>query len=368
MADHSSRSFRSRWHAILACAALILLSAAGVLFWRHTNVRQAQAAHTEQSAVPVTVDIAATRDVPIYFSGLGIVQASNTTALHTQVDGKLQIGQFHGRPARQEGRRAGQDRPAAFIRPRSTRPRPRRRQDEAQLVGAQKDLERFQTLVSKNFETQQNLDQQQVAMVDQVKASIAADDAAIETAQTQFDYTDHHRAERRPHGHAPGRSRQHRACHRHGADRDPDADETDLRHVHLAGRKISTTSARPWRAARLRSSPTTRTTAAARDRAHCSLIDNEHRSGHRHDQAQGEFPQRRRETVAGRIRQRARADRYPQGCAHRALGRHPARTARLFCLAHPAGQHRAGAADPGRRSATAISPSSPPASAPATAS
>jgi membrane fusion protein, multidrug efflux system len=64
----------------------------------------------------------------------------------------------------------------------------RKAQDEAALTAALKDLTRFQTLAAKNFETQQNLDQQQ-AKVDQAKASIAADDAAIETAQTNLDYT-----------------------------------------------------------------------------------------------------------------------------------------------------------------------------------
>jgi multidrug efflux system membrane fusion protein len=61
-------------------------------------------------------------------------------------------------------------------------------QDEAALIAAVKDLARFQALVAKNAETQQNLDLQQ-AKVDQTKASIDADDAAIETAQTNLDYT-----------------------------------------------------------------------------------------------------------------------------------------------------------------------------------
>jgi multidrug efflux system membrane fusion protein len=61
-------------------------------------------------------------------------------------------------------------------------------QDEAALTAAVKDMARFQTLILKNVETQQNVDLQQ-AKVDQAKASIAADDAAIETAQTNLDYT-----------------------------------------------------------------------------------------------------------------------------------------------------------------------------------
>jgi multidrug efflux system membrane fusion protein len=60
--------------------------------------------------------------------------------------------------------------------------------DEATLSAAEKDLGRFRTLVQKNAETQQNLDLQQ-AKVDQAHASVDADRAAIETAQTNLDYT-----------------------------------------------------------------------------------------------------------------------------------------------------------------------------------
>ena len=50
--------------------------------------RQTQAA--QAAPVPVTVVEASTRDVPIYLDGLGTVQASNTVAIRSQVDGKLQ--------------------------------------------------------------------------------------------------------------------------------------------------------------------------------------------------------------------------------------------------------------------------------------
>ena len=187
MANHSSRSFRRRWHAVLTCAAIVLLSAAGVMFWRHSRVKPAQAARTQPAAVPVTVDVAATRDVPIYLSGLGIVQASNTTAIHSQVDGKLQSVNFV------EGQTVHQGDVLIQIDPRFyqaalDQAKAKKAQDEAQLVSAQKDLERFQTLVLKNAETQQNVDHQ-VALVGQVKATIEADQAAVESAQVQLDYT-----------------------------------------------------------------------------------------------------------------------------------------------------------------------------------
>ena len=64
----------------------------------------------------------------------------------------------------------------------------KRAQDVAMLVAAEKDLARAKMLAEKNAGSQQNLDQQQ-AKFDQLQASIAADDAAIATAQTQLDYT-----------------------------------------------------------------------------------------------------------------------------------------------------------------------------------
>jgi multidrug efflux system membrane fusion protein len=125
--------------------------------------------------------------VPIYLTGLGTVQALFTVAIHAQVDGKLQEVLF------KEGQRVKRGDVLAKIDPRLyqaalDQAKAHKAQDQAGLIAAQKDLERFRALVAKNAETQQNLDLQQ-AKVDQSKASIDADDAAIETAQTNLDYT-----------------------------------------------------------------------------------------------------------------------------------------------------------------------------------
>ena len=125
--------------------------------------------------------------MPIYLTGLGTVQALYTVAIHTQVDGKLQDVFF------KEGQRVRKGDVLAKIDPRLyqaalDQAKARKAMDEAALIAAQKDLVRFQALVLKNAETQQNLDLQQ-SKVDQAKASIDADAAAIETAQTNLDYT-----------------------------------------------------------------------------------------------------------------------------------------------------------------------------------
>lgn len=171
----------------LGAGAIILCSlvAAGAV-WRSGN-SHAGPATAAPPAVPVTVADATYKDVPIYLDGLGTVQASDTTAVHTQVDGKLQSVDFV------EGQGVHKGDVLAQIDPRLyqaalDQAKAKKAQDEAQLVSAKKDLERFQTLVGKGFETTQNLDHQ-IALVAQLQATIQADQAAIESAQTQLDYT-----------------------------------------------------------------------------------------------------------------------------------------------------------------------------------
>jgi multidrug efflux system membrane fusion protein len=142
---------------------------------------------TAVAKVPVSVAVASRQNVPIYLSGLGTVQASYTIGIHSQVDGKLVEVRFT------EGQHVKTGDVLAKIDPRLyqaalDQARAKKAQDEAQLVSAQKDLARSRTLAAQNFQTEQIVDQQQ-AKVEQLKAAIAADSAAIETAQTQLDYT-----------------------------------------------------------------------------------------------------------------------------------------------------------------------------------
>src|SRR5580698_11338445 len=161
---------------------LIAAGVAVLAYWYWSQGPDPARAARPRAAVPVSIATAARQDVPIYLTGLGTVQALYTVAIHAQVDGKLQEVLF------KEGQRVKKGDVLAKIDPRLyqaalDQAKARKAQDEAALVAAQKDLARFQTLVLKNVETQQNLDLQQ-AKVDQTKASIDADVATIETAQT----------------------------------------------------------------------------------------------------------------------------------------------------------------------------------------
>jgi multidrug efflux system membrane fusion protein len=171
----------------IAITATLGLAALGLaVFLLQRTPRPAGAAVRPPSAEVEVTPVQRT-SLPIFASGLGTVQASRTVALHSQVDGKLQDVSFT------EGQHVAQGDALAKIDPRLfqaslDQAKAKRAQDQANLTAAQKDLERYKQLALKSFETQQNLDLQQ-AKVDQNTAMVAADDAMIESAETQLDYT-----------------------------------------------------------------------------------------------------------------------------------------------------------------------------------
>lgn len=173
----------------LLIAAVAVLAAVGALYWYWVpGPSAARAARpAARPAVRVSVAVATRRDVPVYATGLGSVQASFTIGIHSQVEGIMQEVLFT------EGQHVKKGDVLARIDPRLfqaalDQAKGRRMQDVALLGSAEKDLARSRTLVSQSVATQQLVDQQQ-ARVDQLKGSVVADEAAIETAQTQLDYT-----------------------------------------------------------------------------------------------------------------------------------------------------------------------------------
>jgi multidrug efflux system membrane fusion protein len=176
-----------RGSRILFYCAILGVGGAGAWYYSQQGAEPVKPARAAAQAVPVTTAVATRRDLPIYLTGLGVVQASFTVGIRPQVDGKLESVLFtEGQHVRKGDVLAKID-PRLFIAA-LDQAKAKKLQDEAGLVSAQKDLARSRALVDKSFQTQQVLDQQ-TAKVDQLMASIAADDAAIETAQTNLDYT-----------------------------------------------------------------------------------------------------------------------------------------------------------------------------------
>jgi len=141
------------------------------------------------ASAPVRVKAAPVRlePVPIYLPSIGTIQAYNTVAVKTRVDGEIVKILF------EEGRDVKANDVLAVIDPRPFEAQLRQQQamlrkDKATLEGALLDLQRYETLVVKNFASQQQVDQQR-ATVDETRAQIENDEASIEYAKTQLMYT-----------------------------------------------------------------------------------------------------------------------------------------------------------------------------------
>jgi multidrug efflux system membrane fusion protein len=139
------------------------------------------------SAVQVNTAVAAVSDVPIYLGGLGTVQAFYTATIASRVDGQLVKVAF------KEGQMVKQGDLLAQIDPRPYQATydqavATKDKDAANLANAQRDLERYVTLAPQNFTSKQVLDTQK-ALVAQLTAQVKADQASIDSAKTQLDYT-----------------------------------------------------------------------------------------------------------------------------------------------------------------------------------
>ncbi|MDB5408689.1 MAG: efflux transporter periplasmic adaptor subunit [Rhodospirillales bacterium] len=173
---------------IVVVATVIVAASAGYLRWqsRAAPMPGATASPTVAS-VPAGIATVARHDVPVYLSGLGTVQAFNTVTIKTRVDGELQKVAFT------EGQEVKAGDLLAKIDPRPFQATldqavAKKTQDEAQLANAKLDLTRFANLATRDYATKQQLDTQR-ALVAQLEAQIEGDQASIDSAQTQLDYT-----------------------------------------------------------------------------------------------------------------------------------------------------------------------------------
>jgi multidrug efflux system membrane fusion protein len=149
------------------------------------KAQAAQKAAAHHPAIPVSISEVEKANFPVYLMGLGTVQAFNTVTVRTRVDGQIDKIAF------KEGQTVKQGDLLAEIDPRPyqatlDQAKAKKVQDEANLANANLDLQRYTRLGE--FATKQQLDTQR-STVAQLTAQIAADDAAISNAQTQFDYT-----------------------------------------------------------------------------------------------------------------------------------------------------------------------------------
>jgi multidrug efflux system membrane fusion protein len=175
-------TFKKR--ALIGGLALVLL----VIAWRTLIYKPADAA-TRTSPPAIAVDTAAANhtDVPIYLQGLGTVQAFYTVTVTARVDGELQkIGFTEGQDVHKGDLLAQIDpRPnqAAYEQAVATKAK-----DAAMLENAKRDVERYALLQPQDLASKQTVDTAR-ALLDQLTAQVQVDQAVIDNARTQLDYT-----------------------------------------------------------------------------------------------------------------------------------------------------------------------------------
>jgi multidrug efflux system membrane fusion protein len=182
---------RSRWTLAAALAALALCGAFG---WRHFYGADAgmggqDKANSAQAPAPIPVTIAQAKkaDFPVYLNGLGAVEPYQTILIRSRVDGEVTKIAF------KQGQMVKQGDVLVQIDPRPYQAAldqavAKKAQDEATLKNAQLDLVRYAGLAKEDSVAAQKVDTQQ-ATVNELIAQIKGDQASIDSAQTQVDYT-----------------------------------------------------------------------------------------------------------------------------------------------------------------------------------
>ncbi len=182
----SMRSLKpGRTRSVMIAAALLL----GLWFWLHWLAEQKAEAAKPKAPQGIAVDVAPAKraEVPLYAEGLGSVQAFYTVTITPRVDGQLmKVGFTEGQTVHKGDLLAQIDpRPyrAALEQALGTRDK-----DQALLENAKRDLERYEMLAPQDLASKQTVDTQR-ALVAQTAAQIKSDQAAVDNARTQLDYT-----------------------------------------------------------------------------------------------------------------------------------------------------------------------------------
>jgi multidrug efflux system membrane fusion protein len=151
------------------------------------TLRKPHAPPKPPTAIPVDVATVQRADVPVYLEGLGTVQAFYTVTITARVDGQIQKVAF------KEGQDVKKGDLLVQIDPRPYEAAlgvaiATRDKDRAQLANAHRDLQRYMELAPEDLASKQTIDTQH-ALIDQLTAQLKGDDAAIDNARTQLEYT-----------------------------------------------------------------------------------------------------------------------------------------------------------------------------------
>jgi multidrug efflux system membrane fusion protein len=165
--------------------AIGIILAALLVYWL-VQVLKPKPKPKPPPAVPVDIATAKLADVPVYVEGLGTVQAFYTVTVTARVDGQIESVDFV------EGQEVRKGAVLAQIDPRPLQAaldqaKAAAAKDNATLINARRDLERYELLAPEELASKQTVDTQH-SLVAQLDAQVRGDEANVASAQTQLDY------------------------------------------------------------------------------------------------------------------------------------------------------------------------------------
>ncbi len=188
--DNQTQSWigQHRVRASFIGAAVVV---AGAFIFFSVGGSRSAAADKKGKGGPQTVTIEASpasrANVPVTIEGLGTVQAYNTVTVTTRVDGALQKLGFTEGQLVHKGDLLAQIDPRPF-QAALGQAEAAKAKDQAQLASAKADLERYTMLAPQNLASQQTVDTAK-AQVSSLEAQIKGDQANIDNARTQLEYS-----------------------------------------------------------------------------------------------------------------------------------------------------------------------------------
>jgi multidrug efflux system membrane fusion protein len=189
--DQQPHAPRHSWVRIVVY--LVLVAALGLVVWRiYQNQKQAAASSASQAAVlmnrPVPVQVAAAeqKPMPIFLTALGTVTPYMSVTVKARVSGELKPVKFT------EGQQVKQGQTILVIDPRPyqaalDQAKGNLAHDVALLKNAQAEYDRYKALYDAGVTSKETM-QANEASQGQYEGAIAADKAAIETAQLQLEW------------------------------------------------------------------------------------------------------------------------------------------------------------------------------------